>query len=71
LQVTTTASTRTLWTMATPAEDTPSDPALVVVDRPSGASFDDWLAELAGDEPSAVDADAAVALREVRKHGES
>lgn len=56
--------------MATPAENTPNDPALVVIDRPSEASFDDWLAELEDDEPSAVDADAAEALRQIREHGE-
>jgi len=56
--------------MATPAEEMPSDPALVVIDRPSDVSFDDWLAELEGDDPSAVDADAAAALREIREHGE-
>jgi hypothetical protein len=56
--------------MATPAEEKPSDPALVVIDRPGEASFDDWLAELEGDEPSAVDADAAEALREIREHGQ-
>jgi hypothetical protein len=56
--------------MATPAGEMPSDPALVVIDRPGKASFDDWLAELEGDDPSAVDADAAEALREIRKHGE-
>lgn len=56
--------------MATPAENTPNDPALVVIDRPSEASFDDWLAELEDDDPSAVDADAAEALRQIREHGE-
>jgi len=45
--------------MATPAEEMPSDPALVVIARPGEGSFDDWLAELERGEPSAVDADAA------------
>lgn len=33
-------------------------------------AFDDWLALLATDEPTEVDADAAEVLREIREHGE-
>ena len=33
-------------------------------------TFDDWLALLATDEPTEVDADAAEMLREIREHGE-
>jgi len=56
--------------MGTPAEEMKSDPALGVTDRPGEASFDDWLADLEGDDPSAIDADGAEVLREIREHGE-
>jgi len=64
------ATTRTRNGMATRAEEMPSDPVLVVIDRPGEVSFDDWLAALEGDDPSAVDADAAEVLREIRAHGD-
>jgi len=32
--------------------------------------FDEWLAALAGDESTEIDADAAEILREIREHGE-
>jgi hypothetical protein len=59
------------WSMARPADDLPNDPLLVVVDDEEPTmTFDDWLALLATDEPTEVDADAAEVLREIREHGE-
>jgi len=53
------------------ADDLPNDPVLVVVDDEEPTmTFDDWLALLATDGPTEVDADAAEALREIREHGE-
>ena len=34
------------------------------------STFDDWLALLATDEPTVVDAEAAHIIREIREHGE-
>jgi hypothetical protein len=50
----------------------PDDPVLVLIEDPEPGSmtFDEWLASLAGDEPTDVDADAAEILREVRDDGE-
>jgi hypothetical protein len=57
--------------MARPAEELPSHPALAVIERaPIATSFDDWLADLHDDGGSAVGADAAELLRELRHHGE-
>jgi len=59
------------WTMTRRADDLPNDPVLVVVDDEEPTmTFDDWLALLATDEPTEVDADAAEMLREIREHGE-
>ena len=61
----------TLRTMARRADDLPNDPVLVVVDDEEPTmTFDDWLALLASDEPTEVDANAAETLREIREHGE-
>jgi hypothetical protein len=53
-------------------DDIPDDPVLVVIEdtEPGSMTFDEWLASLAGDEPTDVDADAAEILREIRDHGE-
>jgi hypothetical protein len=57
--------------MARRAEDRPDDPVLVLIeDVEPLQSFDEWLALLATDEPTALDADAAEILREIREHGE-
>ncbi|HUR24371.1 MAG TPA: hypothetical protein VMZ73_10920 [Acidimicrobiales bacterium] len=57
--------------MARRAEDLPEDPVLVLIedDEPT-MTFDEWLALLASDEPTDVDAGAAEILREIREHGE-
>jgi len=57
--------------MARRAQNTPDDPVLVVIeDADPLQSFDEWLAVLAADEPTDVDAEAAEILREIREHGE-
>ena len=58
--------------MARRAEDIPDDPVLVLIEdgEPDLLTFDGWLATLAGDEPTEIDADAAEILREIREHGE-
>lgn len=57
--------------MARRVEDLPGDQVLVIIDEdePVG-TFDEWRALLAGDELSALNADAAEILRDVREHGE-
>lgn len=58
--------------MARRVEDLPNDPVLVPIeDEEPMLSFDEWLALLATDEPTEVDAQAAKILREIRDHGES
>lgn len=58
--------------MARRVEDLPNDPVLVLIeDEEPMLSFDEWLALLATDEPTEVDAQAAKILREIRDHGES
>lgn len=62
---------RTLERVARRFEDLPEDPILVLVDDEDAMlNFDEWLALIAADEPSAVDADAAALLRGIREHGE-
>jgi hypothetical protein len=57
--------------MARRVEDLPNDPVLVPIeDEEPTLSFDEWLALLATDEPTEVDAQAAQILREIRDHGE-
>jgi hypothetical protein len=57
--------------MARRVEDLPNDPVLVPIeDEEPTLSFDEWLALLATDEPTEVDAQAAEILREIRDHGE-
>lgn len=57
--------------VARSAEDLSGDPVLVVIDDDvSTMTADEWLALLAGDEPSEVDADAADIIRDIREHGE-
>ena len=57
--------------MARRADDIPNDPVLVVIDDEEPTlTFDNWLALLAGDEPTEVDAEAAEIVREIREHGE-
>jgi hypothetical protein len=58
--------------MARRAEEIPDDPVLVLIEdgEPDLTTFDEWLATLAGDEPTEIDADAAEILREIREHGE-
>jgi len=59
------------WAMARRADDIPNDPVLVVIDDEEPTlTFDDWLALLATDEPTDVDAEAADIIREIREHGE-
>ena len=57
--------------MASRADDISNDPAIVVIDddEPS-LTFDDWLALLAADEPTNVDAGAAEIVREIRQRSE-
>ncbi len=57
--------------VARPVEDLPDDQVLVIIDEdePVG-TFDEWRALLAGDELSALNADAAEILRDIREHGE-
>jgi len=44
---------------------------IVVIDEDESAiPADEWLALLASDEPSEVDANAADIIREIREHGE-
>ncbi len=51
--------------------DVPEDPVIVVIDDEEPAlTFDDWLALLADDEPTNLDAGAAEILQEIREHGE-
>lgn len=58
--------------MARRAEDIPDDPVLVLIEDGESdvTTFDEWLATLAGDEPTEVDADAAEILREIREREE-
>lgn len=57
--------------MARPASNMPDDPVLVVIaDLPSTLTFDEWLAMLAADGPTDLDAEAAAVVREIREHGE-
>ena len=58
--------------MARRAEEIPEDPVLVLIKdgEPDLTTFDEWLATLAGDEPTEIDADATEILREIREHGE-
>ena len=58
--------------MARRAEEIPNDPVLVLIEdgEPDLTTFDEWLATLASDEPTEIDADAAEILREIREHGE-
>lgn len=57
--------------MARRADDISSDPIIVVIDEEEPVlTFDDWLALLATDDPTGVDAEAAEIIREIREHGE-
>lgn len=57
--------------MARRAEHLSNDPVLVVIDEDEPTlSFDAWLALLATDGPTDVDAGAAETLREIREHDE-
>lgn len=62
---------RRLVGMARRAEDLPNDPVLVIIDEEEPMmTTEEWLALLATDEPTDVDADAAEVLRDIREHGE-
>jgi len=53
------------------ADELPDDPVIVLIkDEELTMTFDEWLATLALDEPTDVDAGAAEILREIREHGE-
>ena len=57
--------------MARRIEDLPADPVLILIeDEEAALTFDEWLALIAKDEPTDVDADAAEIVREIREHGE-
>lgn len=57
--------------MVSRADDISNDPVLVVIDDGEAPlAFDDWLALLAADEPTNIDAEAAEIVREIREHGE-
>lgn len=58
--------------MARQAEDlTSSSPVVPISEPASGTSFDDWLREVDGDVPVALDVQAAEILRELRERGEA
>ena len=58
--------------MAHRAEDIPDYPVLVLIEdgETDLMTFEEWLATLADDEPTEIDANAAEILREIREHGE-